>query len=209
MKPTSTKHRLKAQGLYHPSMEHDACGVGFVVDIIGTKRHDIIHKAIEVLNNLEHRGACGCDPLTGDGAGLLIQVPHEFFQKITPGLKIKLPVEGDYGVGMVFLPPEVNTRNEYEVLFERMVHEEGQSVLGWRDVPIYNEHVGKVALEVEPVIRQIFIAKAKDIKDTAAFERKLYVIRKRVENTVLEEKPKGHEYFHVPSLSTRTIVYKG
>src|SRR2546423_12784926 len=170
----------KKQGLYDPRHEHDACGTGFVVDIKGRKSHDIVQKAIQVLLNLEHRGACGSEKNTGDGAGILLQIPHAFLGAECAKLKIELPAPGQYAVGMVFLPTEQESRAECEKLFEDIVEEEGQSVLGWRSVPTNNSSLGFTAKASEPVIRQLFIRRAQTLSDDLAFERKLCVIRKRI-----------------------------
>jgi glutamate synthase domain-containing protein 2/glutamate synthase domain-containing protein 1/glutamate synthase domain-containing protein 3 len=201
--------RLRKQGLYDPRFEHDACGVGFVANIKGVKSHDIVQKGLQVLQNLTHRGACGCDPLTGDGAGILMQVPHEFLKKACRGLRIALPDAGEYGVGMVFLPPDINERNACTKLFEQMVREEGQKLLGWRTVPTDPSQCGPLAREVMPEIRQIFIGRGAGVENADALERKLYVIRKRVEREVREAGLRDSESFYVSSLSSRTIVYKG
>lgn len=198
----------KKQGLYDPRYEHDACGTGFVVDIKGRKSHDIVQKAIQVLLNLEHRGACGSEKNTGDGAGILLQIPHMFLAAECAKLAIKLPEPGRYAVGMVFLPTEEESRWECEKSFEEIVWEEGQSVLGWRTVPTDNSLLGLTARASEPVIRQFFIARGQSISDDLAFERKLCVIRKRISKAA---KRGIHErgMFYVSSLSCRTIVYKG
>ena len=198
-----------AQGLYDPANEHDACGVGFVANMTGIRSHDIIRKGLEILVNLTHRGACGCDAQTGDGAGILMQMPDKFFRQACDGLMFELPELGRYGVGMVFLPPEIHDRNDFKVLFEHAVREEGQIVLGWRLVPTDNRVIGEVARKVEPAIRQVFIAANERIKDEDAFERKLYVIRKHVERLVRESGHRDAPYFHVPTLSCRTLCYKG
>jgi glutamate synthase domain-containing protein 2/glutamate synthase domain-containing protein 1/glutamate synthase domain-containing protein 3 len=199
----------KATGLYDPCREHDSCGVGFVVDIKGRKSHDIVAKALTVLDNLTHRGACGCDPRTGDGAGIIMQVPHEFLKKEATRVGIDLPAAGDYGVGQVFLPIDQSKRAECEAAFERIVREEGQRVLGWRDVPIAEAECGDIARRGMPAIRQVFIAKSADIKDPEAFERKLYVIRKRAQSAADRLGLFEPEMFYFCSLSARTIVYKG
>jgi glutamate synthase (NADPH/NADH) large chain len=206
---TAEVRKLKKQGLYDPRFEHDACGVAFVANMQGIKSHDIIQKGLQVLQNLTHRGACGCDPLTGDGAGMLMQVPHEFLHKECGLLHIGLPDPGEYGVGMVFLPREVSERNICEEIFERVVREEGQRVLGWRRVPTEASACGDLARKVMPEIRQIFIASGPDVQDGEALERKLYVIRKRVERAVREADLRDSETFYIPSLSSRTLVYKG
>ena len=198
-----------SQGLYNPAHEHDACGTGFVVNIKGEKSHDILQKGLEVLRNLEHRGACGCDPLTGDGAGLLMQIPHEFLRKEAEALRFVLPAPGEYGVGMVFMPLDVAKRNACEEIFERIVHEEGQHVLGWRTVPVDETQCGEIARQGMPSIRQIFIGRGAGIAGEEALERKLYVIRKRVTNEAAAMRLGDSEMFYVCSLSSSTIVYKG
>src|SRR5262249_34257924 len=171
--------KLRAQGLYDPRYEHDACGVGFVANIKGVKSHDIVEKGLQVLQNLTHRGACGCDPLTGDGAGILLQVPDAFLRAQCAGLRIALPEFGAYGVGMVFLPRDVAERNVCEALLEKVVHEEGQRLLGWRTVPTDAAKCGELARKSLPHIRQVFIGAGRGVTDADALERKLYVIRKR------------------------------
>ena len=197
------------QGLYDPRHEHDACGVGFVVDLKGRKSHSIVEQAIQVLLNLQHRGACGCEENTGDGAGVLMQVPHRFLERECDTLGIKLPAYEEYGVGMVFLPQNVVSRVGCEALFEGIVEQEGQRLLGWRDVPTDNAPIGPTAKAGEPVVRQIFIGRSDDLADAAAFERKLYVIRKRVEKAVKRSDFSQRDMFYIPSLSYKTLVYKG
>jgi glutamate synthase (ferredoxin) len=199
----------RKQGLYDPAFEKDACGVGFVADLQARPSHDIVAKAVQVLLNLEHRGACGCETNTGDGAGILLQVPHRFFVKACAALEIPLPARGRYGVGMVFLPPDSAARRTCEAIFERVAAEEGQRVLGWRDVPTNNAGLGPSARDAEPVIRQIFIGRSETAGDDMAFERKLYVIRRRVENAVRATEMPGKAFFYIPSLSFKTLVYKG
>ncbi len=195
------------QGLYDPRFEKDSCGIGFVVNIKGQKSHSIVQKGLQVLENLFHRGAQGCDPCTGDGAGILLQVPHEFLRRAAADVGIKLPGAGEYGVGMVFLPRDAAARKPCEMLVEKVIAEERARFLGWRDVPVKSEAIGTVARRTEPVIRQVFIAR--DILNEGQFERKLYVIRKRVEKAVRESAIQGREHFYIPSLSSNTIVYKG
>ena len=201
--------KLVKQGLYDPQFEHDSCGVGVVANIKGVKSHDIIDKGIEVLVNLGHRGACGRDPETGDGAGILIQLPHQFFSKECARLGIDLPAQGDYGVGMVFLPQDPGQRQVCENIFEDIVTDEGQIVLGWRDVPVDPSAIGSDARDVQPRIRQIFVGKGPQIVDEAHLGRKLYVIRKRIERAVLESGIEDVDTFYVPSLFTNRVVYKG
>ena len=200
------------QGLYDPRYEHDACGVGFVVDLKGRKSHDIVAKALRVLNNMEHRGACGCETNTGDGAGILVQTPDAFLRKVCDRLGIKLPAQGQYGVGMVFLPTDADERGFCEGRFEQIVREEGQTVLGWRDVPTDNSLLGPTAQAGEPIIRQLFIGRGTvgpRNEDGLAFERKLYVIRKRVEKAVRNSGLSQRGKFYIPSLSFKTLIYKG
>jgi glutamate synthase domain-containing protein 2/glutamate synthase domain-containing protein 1/glutamate synthase domain-containing protein 3 len=197
-----------AQGLYDPAQEHDACGIGFVASISGQKSHDIIRKGIQVLLNLAHRGACGCDAETGDGAGVLIQIPHKFFARECEKLGFALPKAGKYGVGMTFLPVEKHQRLQCEGILERIVREEGLTLLGWRDTPVYASAIGRVARASQPYIQQIFVKCAPEL-DEDAFERKLYVVRKRAENEIRESGVEDAEMFYIPSLSCRTIVYKG
>jgi glutamate synthase domain-containing protein 2/glutamate synthase domain-containing protein 1/glutamate synthase domain-containing protein 3 len=199
----------KRQPLYDPWFEHDACGVGFVANIGGERSHAIIKKGLQVLQNLTHRGACGCDPLTGDGAGMLVQLPHEFFRKVCDRLDVALPAAGEYGAGLVFLPRDVRERDFCKQTFERIIREEGQSLLGWRRVPVAPAHCGDLARSGMPEISQVFIGRGRNVADAAALERKLFVIRKRVERTIRESKLNDKEQFYVPSLSARTITYKG
>src|SRR5580698_8780057 len=197
------------QGLYDPQFEHDACGVGFVVNIKGKKSHKIIRDALTILLNLNHRGACGCEANTGDGAGILMQMPHGFFKEVSRKDKIKLPPLGDYGVAMVFLPRDPNERRTCEKMFENIVVEEGQKFLGWRIVPTDNSTLGATALASEPFIQQAFIRRNAKLADDMAFERKLYVIRKRAERAIRYSGVKGGHWFYISSLSSRTLIYKG
>ena len=197
------------QGLYDPQFEHEACGVGFVVNIKGKKSHEIITQALTILRNLDHRGACGCEVNTGDGAGILIQTPHDFLAGAAEEAGFHLPPPGQYGIGMVFLPPDATAREACEAAFGEIIEAEGQKVLGWRTVPTNHESLGKTAQISEPFIRQIFIQRSPLIADDMAFERKLYVIRKRAENHIRYGKMDGGKFFYLPSLSYKTLVYKG
>jgi glutamate synthase domain-containing protein 2/glutamate synthase domain-containing protein 1/glutamate synthase domain-containing protein 3 len=192
-----------AQGLYDPSLERDACGIGFVAHVKGRKSHDIITRGIQILANLTHRGACGCDSETGDGAGLLVQIPHAFFARECAGLGFALPAPLEYGVGMVFLPVEAHQRLVCEGVLERIVREEGLAVLGWRDTPVEGDAIGRVARASQPYIQQIFIGSGDSGLRGDALERKLYIVRKRAEKEISQPD------FYIPSLSSRTIVYKG
>jgi glutamate synthase (NADPH) large chain len=198
-----------AQGLYDPAHEHDACGVGFVVDIKGRKSHAIVTQALTVLKNLLHRGACGCEVNTGDGAGVLIQMPHAFLTRECDRLGLPLPAPGHYGAGLVFLPRDPTEQALCQGMLEQIVVEEGQRVLGWRDVPTDATPVGPTARAVEPVFKQIFIRRAAAVADRAAFERKLYVIRKRAEHAVRNSALAERKFFYLPSLSANTLIYKG
>src|ERR1035438_9150256 len=196
------------QGLYDPRNEHDACGLGFVVNIKGEQSYEIILKGIEILINLAHRGACGCDPETGDGAGILIQIPHKFFARECATLGFTLPPAGGYGVGMVFLPVEPSHRLLAEGILERIAREEGLTVLGWRDTPVNADAIGRVARASQLYIEQIFIAGAPGMTEDQ-LERKLYVIRKRAESEIAASNLPDKGFFYIPSLSARTIIYKG
>ena len=197
------------QGLYDPRNEHDACGVGFIVHIKGHKSHTIVRQGLDLLENLTHRGAVGADPCAGDGAGILLQIPDAFFQAECSKLGISLPAAGEYAVGMVFLPRNESDRTTCETLLTQFVVQEKATLLGWRDVPVDNRELGYSVKPVEPFIRQIFIGRGADCAGQDAFERKLFVIRKQVENAVRDLKLDGGHSFYVPSLSSRTIVYKG
>jgi glutamate synthase (NADPH/NADH) large chain len=203
------------QGLYDPSHEHDACGVGFVVHVKGQRSHAIVEQALKVLINLLHRGACGCEANTGDGAGILIQMPDRFFRRESARLGFRLPPERQYGAGFVFLPRDPAARADIEARFEQIIAEEGQILLGWRDVPTDDSSVGASAVAVEPVFRQLFIGRGPGLDgapadaDDMRFERKLYVIRKRMEHVVDAMSLPEPRAFYVPSLSSKTIIYKG
>ncbi|WP_243386407.1 glutamate synthase large subunit [Bacillus kexueae] len=192
----------KAQGLYRPDFEHDACGIGLYAHLKGKATHDIVKKGLHMLCQLEHRGGQGSDPETGDGAGIMIQIPHDYFKYTCNSFE--LPEKGRYGVGMVFLPQDHKLRAEIEQVIENTVQQEGQQVLGWRTVPVNVGKIGKNARESAPFIRQLFVAANEMIVDEKEFERKLYIIRKQVEKQVGEE-----ERLYFASFSSRTIVYKG
>ncbi|MDJ0569161.1 MAG: glutamate synthase large subunit [Pleurocapsa sp. MO_192.B19] len=194
------------QGLYDPRFEHDACGVGFIVHMNGKKSHELVEQALTILSNLEHRGACGAETNTGDGAGILMQIPHKFMKKVAAQENINLPEAGEYGVGMIYSSPEPLIREKGRRVFETVVAEEGQQVLGWRDVPSDNSSLGNTAQSSEPFMQQVFIQRASDL-DEAAFERKLFVIRKRSHKAIRQEM--GDSFWYESSVSCRTIVYKG
>ncbi len=197
------------QGLYDPRFEHDSCGIGFIVNIDGTISHDLVTSAIEILKNLKHRGGAGSDPDSGDGAGILLQIPHGFMKKVCQNEGITLPQKGDYGVGMLFLSPDYETRTRSLKLLEGIVLEEGQKFLGMREVPCYSDCIGVTAKENMPRIVQVFIERAPDVKPGIDFERKLFIILKRAEREIRYCRENKDSYFYFSSLSSRTIVYKG
>ncbi len=205
------KQRPGKQGLYDPQHEHDACGVGFVAQIKNKKSHDIVEKGLEILVRLTHRGASGADHREGDGAGILLQIPHVFFQSVTADLGFELPEEGEYGVGMMFFPQDKNDRLKCQYIVELTLAEEGHQLLGWRDVPVdaVRADLPDSVTSCEPVVRQVFIARGEHCADQDSFERKLFVMRKvishRINGLALQDAVK----FYTPSMSCRTIVYKG
>ncbi|QWV94810.1 glutamate synthase large subunit [Geomonas oryzisoli] len=197
----------KKQGMYDPQFEHDACGVGFVTNIKGKKSHEIVQQAITVLENLDHRGAVGSEHNTGDGAGILIQIPDAFFRKVCPELGIELPAAGDYGVAMLFTSPEATERSAAKHIFQRIIAEEGVEVIGWRDVPTDNSSLGDTAKAGEPLVKQIFFKRGANCADEDAFNRKLYLVNQRAIHEIRDQEV--DPYWYVASISTRTIVYKG
>ncbi|WP_163539285.1 glutamate synthase large subunit [Gracilibacillus sp. YIM 98692] len=192
-----------AQGLYHPDFEHDACGIGLYAHIKGKQTHEIVQKGLQMLCKLEHRGGQGSDPLTGDGSGLMVQIPDQYFRKVCENFQ--LPDVGRYGVGMLFQSKDKKEQDLVEEFINKIIEEEGQSLIGWRDVPVDETKIGETAKETVPAVRQVFIAASDELEDDLAFERKLYVIRKRAENWAKEQEIR----FYFPSLSNKTIVYKG
>ena len=201
--------RLEANGMYSSQFEKDACGMGFVVNIKGKKSHDIIDDGLRILERLEHRGGAGADKDTGDGAGILVQIPHEFFKRECEVLGINLPAAGEYGVGMVFAHKYESLRNEQKRIFEEVVREEGQVVLGWREVPVDGTKVGHEAAAIRPWMIQILIGKGPDVTNNKEFERKLYIIRKLAEKRIIPLSKELSSDFYIASLSSKTIVYKG
>jgi glutamate synthase (NADPH/NADH) large chain len=197
------------QGLYDPRQERDACGVGFVAHIKGLPSHNIVSQGLQILENLTHRGAVGADPLAGDGAGILIQIPDKFLRDELGWGKVQLPAAGDYGVGMIFLPRDETARVACEKVIAKKIEAEGQTLIGWRDVPVDRSGLGESVKAVEPVVRQVFIGRGKKTKDQDGFERKLFVIRKTVEHAVRALADGLGKGFYVPSMSSRTLVYKG
>ncbi len=215
---SSDPHQPSAQGLYDPRFEHDACGVGFVAHIKGLKSHTIVEQSLQLLMNLLHRGACGCEANTGDGAGILIQMPDRFLRREAAALGIALPPPQGYGAGLVFLPRDPAVRETVEAMLEEIVIDEGQLVLGWRDVPTDSSQVGPSAVAVAPAFKQFFVgrgpalhAPGHSLAGDADFERKLYVIRKRIEHAVDAANLPADEkrFFYIVSLSSNTLIYKG
>ena len=200
---------LTKQGLYDPRFEHEACGVGLVANVKGVKSHSVLKQGLEVLCNLEHRGAKGADPETGDGAGVLIQMPHAFFRKEMQALGIEPPQSGHYAVGMAFMPHDETKQKEVEGIVRGFVEQEGQSLLGWRDVPVSPGEIGTLAAEVMPAIRQFFVGRSSDVQSDFDFELKLYVIRRQFEDAVAESGLDERNDFYISSLSANKIVYKG
>lgn len=202
-------HLPGKQGLYDPQFEHDACGVGFVCNIKGKRSNVIVRQGLEVLSRLAHRGATGADPKTGDGAGILIQIPHDFFVKACRDNGIDLPDKGEYGTGLIFLPVDYKERYFCKNALAKIVEEEGQKLIGWRKVPVDDSEIGETAKKTEPVIEQVLIKKGASVKDELDFERKLYVIRKRVENVIRASSLKQKSFFYITNISSRTFSYKG
>ncbi len=197
------------QGLYDSINEHDACGVGFIAHIKGHKNHEIIKQGLEILKNLTHRGAVGADPLAGDGAGILIQIPDKFLREECANNNITLPPEGEYGVGMIFLPRDNIQRAACEKIIAQEIVAEGQAVIGWRDVVTQNIGLGEDTKAVEPIVRQVFISMGNNCANQNIFERKLFVIRKVIEHSVKQKLNLDYSGFYIPSFSSRTLLYKG
>ncbi len=210
LEPPRHRHKglPKKQGLYDPRNEHDACGIGFVANIKNRKSHRIIDQGLQVLKNLTHRGAVGADPLAGDGAGILIQMPDTHLRAVCGDIGIDLPKPGDYSVGMMFMPQAEGPRADCVRVVEELVEAEGQHVLGWRDVPVDNSGLGESVIPTEPFVRQVFVRRGDNCADQDAFERKLFVIRKQVEHRI-DALGEAYDDFYASSFSSRTIVYKG
>ena len=201
--------RPEQQGLYNPKNEHDACGVGFVANIHGNKSHTIVAQGLQILTNLTHRGATGYDPKLGDGAGILIQMPDDLIRDEAKKLSVDLPSFGQYACGLIFFPQSTAHRNQCEKIITDIIKEEGQTFLTWRDVPTNNSNIADAAKALEPKVKQVIIGQGKEVKDQNHFERKLFVIRKRIEHSVKKLGLDDPAQFYIPSLSSRTIVYKG
>ena len=201
---------MQAAGLYDPRFEHDSCGVGFVANIKGIRSHEIVRQGLEVLEKMKHRGACGCENNTGDGSGILVQIPDKFLRRVCADTDIELPAEGSYAVGMAFMPPDISQRRAIEDICRQMVQAEGQKFLGLRKVPTCNDSLGKTAKLQEPVVKMFFVGKGKDTASGEEFGRKLYVIRRRITKRVKYTAGLlGSNYFYISSLSHRTVIYKG
>src|SRR5476651_2391873 len=197
------------QGLYRPEFEHDSCGTGFITNINGHKSNQIILDALTILENMEHRGACGCDPLTGDGAGILIQIPHEFLMEECTSLEISLPEPGEYGVGMTFFPKDPTVKKACRTIIKNATDKLGLQILGYRKVPVNSSGIGETARAAEPDVEQLFIARPHHIISPDDFERKLYVLRRFVTKTISETINDAREHFYFTSLSCKTIIFKG
>ncbi|CAM3765721.1 glutamate synthase large subunit [Mucilaginibacter galii] len=197
------------QGLYRPEFEHDSCGTGFIANINGSKSNQTIHDALTMLENMEHRGACGCDPDSGDGAGILIQLPHEFLMEECSDIEVSLPQLGEYGVGMIFFPKDSTLKKACRTIIQNATEKLGINLLGFRKVPINSSVIGETARSAEPDVEQVFVARPSHIHNTEDFERKLFVLRRYINKTVNETFPAATEHFYFPSFSCQTIIYKG
>jgi glutamate synthase (NADPH/NADH) large chain len=201
------------QGLYDPQNEHDSCGIGFIANIKGRKSHEIVRQGLQILINLDHRGAVGADPLTGDGAGILIQMPDAFYRAVCAEQVLTLPAFGAYAVGMIFLPRHEKAREVGIQTIERLIAAEGLTLLGWREVPVDRTGLGETVKSTEPCIRQVFIGRGANCPDVESFERRLFIVRKQVQTTITtmaqRNDPEGIGYLYIPSMSSRTVVYKG
>jgi glutamate synthase (NADPH/NADH) large chain len=198
-----------AQGLYDPALDKDSCGVGFIADIKGGTSHKLIDDALAILCNLEHRGAVGADPRAGDGAGILVQIPHKFFAKKAARLGFGLPKPGEYAVGALFMPRDPDWRQVIRDIYSQMIKREGMTLLGWREVPTDNSTLGESVKPTEPVHLQVFIGRGKKIKNEEEFERRLYILRKSMSNAIYTRKERRLSGYYPVSISCRTVVYKG
>jgi len=197
---------LKKQGMYLPEFEHDNCGAGFICSLKGIKSNDIIHKALEILEKLEHRGAVSSDGKTGDGAGILIDIPHDFF---VANCTFKLPNAGNYAVSNVFLPKKENQQTFCITVFEKHFKEQGLEILGWRDVPVDTTVLGELAAKTQPFIKQVFVGKENEAQDDFQFNLKMFIARKKAEHEIYSSKLSESSFFYLPSLSTKIIIFKG
>ncbi|HZD91217.1 MAG TPA: glutamate synthase subunit alpha, partial [Pseudolabrys sp.] len=198
-----------ARGLYDPALDKDSCGVGFVANIKGVKSHQIIEDGLRILCNLEHRGAVGADPRMGDGAGILVQIPHQFFAKEAKRLGFKLPKPGEYAVGQLFMPRDSHWRSIIRDIYEEMIAREGLTLIGWRDVPTDNSTLGESVKPTEPVHQQVFIGMDTQKFDEDGFERRLYLLRKSISNAIYRRRARRISDYYPVSVSCRTVIYKG
>jgi glutamate synthase (NADPH/NADH) large chain len=196
-------------GLFDPALEKDSCGVGFIADIKGRKSHQIVADALTILVNLEHRGAVGADPRAGDGAGILVQMPHKFLAKKTAELGIKLPKPGHYAVGALFMPHDAAWRQEIMETYAACAASEGMTLLGWRDVPTDNSTLGETVKPTEPMHMQVFLARNPKAKSEDEFERRLYILRKTISGIMHSKRGRQVSHYFPVSLSCRTLIYKG
>ena len=197
------------QGLYDPALDKDSCGVGFIADLKGRKSHQLIADGLRILCNLEHRGAVGADPRMGDGAGILVQMPHKFFAKKAKELGFTLPEPGQYAIGQLFMPTEKNWRQIIRDIYADIIHREELTLLGWREVPTDNSTLGESVKPTEPRHMQVFIGQGKKKLDEVAFERKLYILRKSISNAVYKKRERRVASYYPVSISCRTVIYKG
>ncbi len=206
-------HLPAKQGMYQPGKEHDACGVGFIADLMNRKSHSIVSDGLQILLNLDHRGAVGADPKLADGCGILVQIPHRFFAEECAKLGFHLPDQGHYGVGHFFMPRDPAARAFAEEAVNKAIEDEGQILLGWRDVPVDSSDLGEAVRAVEPVQRQVFIGRGAGVADEEEFERRLFILRKVVSNAIYakggQTGDSSHMEYYAVSLSCRTVVYKG
>ena len=199
----------KAQGLYDPAKEHDACGVGFIANMHNTKSHDIVRMGLQLLLNIDHRGATGADPKAGDGCGMLLQIPHDFFVAKAKDLGFALPAPGDYAIGVMFLPKNEAARADIESIVEETIVSEGFELLGWRDVPVDPSDLGESVKPSEPMTRQVFLGRGTRHETQEIFDRRLFILRKAISNAVLAREDERFAGYYTVSMSSRTIVYKG
>src|SRR5437588_11106268 len=201
--------RPEAIGLYDPSSEKDSCGLGFIANIKGKKSHQIVSDALDILCNLEHRGAVGADPRAGDGAGILVQIPHAFFARKAAEIGFKLPQPGDYAVGALFMPRETAWRKVIKSIIADQIKAEGLVLLGWREVPTDTSSLGQPVKPTDPAHMQMFIGRGAHIKNDEEFERRLYILRKSISQAIYQRRDRGLARYYPVSMSCRTVVYKG
>ncbi|MEP6836607.1 MAG: glutamate synthase subunit alpha, partial [Bradyrhizobium sp.] len=207
--PREHSWRPPAEGMYDPSLEKDSCGVGFIANIKGQKSHQIVADAINILCNLEHRGAVGADPRAGDGAGILVQIPHAFFKRKAAEIGFQLPEPGEYAIGALFLPKETAWRKVIQSIVAEQIKAEGLMLLGWRDVPSDNSSLGETVKPTEPYHMQVFIGRNGAVKTEDEFERRLYILRKSISQAIYQRRDRGLAGYYPASMSCRTVIYKG